>query len=83
MILQPLDFEKGGNMYSIYANLRDSKGLTDNAVAVAVGITQSTIYDWKQRANKNPDAKLSIDNLKKIADYFGVSIEYFLEEQEA
>lgn len=70
-------------MYSIYAKLRDLRGVTDNAVAVATGITQSTIYDWKQRSEKNPQSRLSVDNLKKIADYFGVPIEYFLETEDA
>ena len=67
-------------MYSKYAKIRDSKGLTDNAVAKETGITQSTIYDWKQRAQENPKAGLSIQNLSTIAKFFKVPIEYFLED---
>lgn len=67
-------------MYAKYAKIRDNKGLTDNAVAVATGITQSTIYDWKQRAMKNPKANLSVENAKKIADFLGVSVDDLLRE---
>ena len=70
-------------MYSRYAKLRDSKGMTDNSVAVAIGVTQSTMYDWKQRSNKNPDAGISVSLLKKLAKYFQVSVEYFLEDTES
>ena len=69
-------------MYATYAKIRDAKGMTDNAVAVATGITQSTIYDWKQRAAKNPRANLSIENTKKIASYFGVPVDELLKEEE-
>lgn len=67
-------------MYAKYAKLRDERGMTDNAVAVATGITQSTIYDWKQRTEKDPSASLSIANAAKIAEFFGVPLEYFLKE---
>lgn len=69
-------------MYARYASIRDSKGMTDNAVAVATGITQSTIYDWKQRAAKNPKASLSIENAKKIASFFGVPVDELLREED-
>lgn len=69
-------------MYARYASIRDSKGMTDNAVAVATGITQSTIYDWKQRAAKNPRASLSMENAKKIADFLGVSVDDLLKKEE-
>lgn len=39
------------------------------------GISQSVLSDWK-RGRSN----VKIDKLKILADYFGVSIEYFLEE---
>lgn len=52
--------------------------MNDHSVAVATGIPQSTIYDWKQRSANDPKAKLSVDNLAKIAVLFGVPIETFL-----
>lgn len=68
-------------MYTRYAKLRDSKGLTDNAVAVATGIPQSTIYDWKQRSAEKKTARLSVENTAKIAKLFDVPIETLLEDE--
>lgn len=67
-------------MYTKYAKLRDERGMTDNAVAVATGIKQSTFYDWKQRAERDPDASMSIDRMSKIAKYFDVPLDYFKTE---
>ena len=65
-------------MYERYAKLRDEKKMNDLNVAEATGIPSSTIYDWRQRSAENPKAKLSVDNLARIAAFFGVSIEYFI-----
>lgn len=61
-------------MYEKYVALRDSKGLSDYRVSQDTGITKSTFTDWKN-GRSNP----KIEKLQKIADYFGVSIEYFIE----
>ena len=50
------------------------KHVTDYRVSVDTGITKSTFTDWKSGRSKPKMDKLSI-----LADYFGVSIEYFLE----
>nr|DAG79994.1 MAG TPA: Repressor protein CI [Caudoviricetes sp.] len=62
-------------MYEKYVKLRDEKGVTDYRVSEDTKITKSTFSDWKS-GRSNP----KIDKLKLLADYFGVSIEYFLEE---
>ena len=61
-------------MYEKYVELRDNKGVTDYRVSVDTGITKSTFADWKSGRSNPKMEKLSI-----LADYFGVSIEYFLE----
>ena len=62
-------------MYTKYETLRDKKGVKDAEVAQATGIAPATLSDWK--ANRYaPKA----DKLLKLAEYFGVSIEYFLKE---
>lgn len=63
-------------MYNKYVALRNKKGITDYRVAMDTGITKSTFTDWKN-GRSNP----KIDKLKTISDYFGVPIEYFLEEE--
>lgn len=62
-------------MYEKYVKLRDKKGVTDYRVSEDTKITKSTFSDWKS-GRSNP----KVDKLKILADYFGVSIEYFLEE---
>lgn len=61
-------------MYNKYVKVRDAKGISDYRVSLDTGITKSTFTDWKN-GRSNP----KIEKLKIIADYFGVSIEYFLE----
>ena len=58
-------------MYDIYCKLRDDKQIKDSDVAKATGITKSTFSDWKS-GRSNPKQ----DKLQKIAEYFGVSLEY-------
>lgn len=62
-------------MYKKYIQLRNEKGVTDYKVSVDTGITKSTFSDWK-----NGRSKPKLDKLKILADYFGVSIDYFLDE---
>ena len=61
-------------MYENYVALRDKRGITDYRVSLDTGITKSTFADWKS-GRSNP----KIDKLKSLAEYFNVSIEYFLE----
>lgn len=62
-------------LYGKYVKLRDQKEVTDYRVSEDTGITKSTFSDWKSGRSKP-----KIDKLKILADYFGVPIEYFLEE---
>lgn len=62
-------------MYEKYVELRDKNGITDYRVSVDTGITKSTFADWKSGRSKPKAEKLYI-----LAEYFGVSVEYFLEE---
>ena len=52
-------------------SLREGKKITDYRVSQDTGIPKTTIESW------HPETKIRADNLKKLADYFGVSIEYF------
>ena len=58
-------------MFKIYCELRDKKGVTDYQVAKSTGINRSTFSDWKSGRSEPKNEKL-----QKIADYFGVSLEY-------
>lgn len=65
-------------MYEIYYKLRNEKGCKDADVARETGITKSTFSDWKT-GRSNPKQ----DKLQKIADFFGVSIEYLRTGQDS
>lgn len=62
-------------MYEKYVSLRNEKQITDYKVSIDTGITKSTFTDWKN-GRSNP----KLEKLKILADYFDVSIEYFLED---
>lgn len=63
-------------MYEKFAELLLKTNKTSYRVSKDTGITQSLLSDWKSGRIK----MLGADKLKTLADYFGVSIEYFLEE---
>ena len=64
---------KGGeNLYEKFETLLNEKGITAYRISKDIGISRSTLYDWKV-GRYTP----KIDKLKKIADYFGVSVEVF------
>ncbi len=58
-------------MYEIYCELRDKNGYKDSDIAKATGITKSTFSDWKSGRSKPKGEKL-----RKIADFFNVSVDY-------
>lgn len=62
-------------MYEKFAELLDKNNKTAYQVSKDTGIAQSVLSDWKTGRSKP-----KVDKLKVLADYFDVSIEYFLEE---
>lgn len=64
-------------MYEIFVKLLEQHGVTAYKVSKGTGIAGSTFTDWK-----NGRSTPKQDKLQKIADYFGVSIEYLMTGQE-
>ena len=64
-------------MYEIFEQLLQKHGVSAYKVAKATGVTQSTLSDWK-RGRSTPKS----ENMKKLADYFGVSIDYLMTGKE-
>jgi transcriptional regulator with XRE-family HTH domain len=52
--------------------LRESRGLTRREVALSLDVTEQTIF------NVERDARMSIDLLGRLADFYGVSTDYIL-----
>lgn len=62
-------------MYKKFSELLSKTNKTSYQVAKDTGISTATLSSWKAGAYTP-----KIDKLQKLADYFGVSIEYFLKE---
>lgn len=62
--------------YEIYRDLCLSRGVSPNGVAKELSIASGAVTGWKNGRVPQPAT------LRKIADYFGVSVEYLLNGQE-
>lgn len=60
-------------MYEIFAQLLEKYNVTPYKVSKETGVAQTTLSDWK-RGRSTPKS----DTMKKIADYFGVSVDYLM-----
>lgn len=59
------------NMYKIFLDLINSKGIKTSDVVRATGVPASAFSDWKSGRSKP-----GVERLQKIADFLGVSSEY-------
>lgn len=65
-------------MYEIFEKLLELKGVRTSDVCSATGIAQSTFSDWKSGRSKPKREKV-----EKIADYFGVTVDYLMTGEES
>lgn len=73
---QLLNIEEGVSyLYKKYEELLKKSGKTSYQVSKDTGIGENVLSYWKSGRSKP-----KVDKLKILADYFGVSIEYFLED---
>ena len=63
-------------MYEKFLKLLELHNLKPADVARATGIYTSTFSDWKSGRSKP-----KMEKLQKIADYFGVPVSYFTDEE--
>lgn len=64
-------------MYEKFALLLKSRNVSAAAVSKATKISPSTLSEWKS-GKYTP----KMDKMQKIADYFGVDVSYFSDENE-
>lgn len=64
-------------MYEVFEQLLQKFGVSSYQVAKDTGISQSTLSSWKARRNL-----LSGEKATKIANYFGVSVDYLMTGKE-
>lgn len=60
-------------MYEIFEQLLQLRGVSAYQVSKETGISQATLSSWK-KGTYTPKQ----DKLQKIADYFGVTVDYLL-----
>ena len=60
-------------MYEVFEKLLQKHNVTPYRVAKEAGVTQTALSNWKQ-GKSVPNTK----TLQKLADYFGVSIDYIM-----
>lgn len=63
-------------MYKKYEELLKKTGKTSYQVSKDTGIAQSVLSEWKSGRSKP-----KVDKLQKLAAYFGVTVNYFLQEE--
>lgn len=64
-------------MYEVFEKLLNEKGVSAYKVAKEAHVGRSTFTDWQSGRSKPKGEKL-----QKIADYFGVSVDYLLTGEE-
>ena len=60
-------------MYKKFVQLLQERGVTAYKISKDTGISQSTLSDW---------AVPKLDKIVTLAHYFGVPIEYFIDNKE-
>ena len=65
-------------MYEIFEQLLQKNGISAYRVSKEAGVTQTALSNWKN-GRKTP----STQTLQKIAEYFGVSIDYLMTGKES
>ncbi|MEG0679919.1 MAG: helix-turn-helix transcriptional regulator [Carnobacterium sp.] len=56
--------------------LADKRGVSVSKVATDLGFSENLFYQWKTASPKS-------DRLEKVADYFGVSVDYLLGREQS
>jgi repressor LexA len=64
------------NLYKKFQELLNSSEKTAYQVSKETGISTATLSNWKN-GNYNP----KVDKLKILADYFGVTLDYFIVDE--
>jgi len=64
------------SFYSKVSEICSQNGISVTALALALGFSKGTPTNWKSNAAPRPST------IKKVADYFGVPVSYFLDSAE-
>lgn len=66
-------------LYAKFKKLCEEKKVTPYHVSKETGVATATLSSWKQFSDGAGGYTPKVDKIKKIADYFGVTLDYFME----
>lgn len=64
--------------FDVFKQLCEERGITPTKASVEIGFSRGTVSYWKKKHKQGEDAKPDSYTAAKIADYFGVSVDYLL-----
>lgn len=77
-VFTTLLYKEGSEIvYKKYEELLSKTNKTSYQVSKETGISQTAFSNWKTGRSEP-----GLESLRKLSDYFGVTIEYFLENEE-
>lgn len=68
--------------YDRYINLCSEKRISPSKAAIECGFNKGSVSVWKKRFENGEDIQPTPEILIKIADYFGVTVDYLLGNDE-
>lgn len=68
-------------LYAKFEKLCEEKKVTPYHVSKETGVSTATLSSWKQFSNGIGGYTPKADKIQRIADYFGVPLEYFIESK--
>lgn len=64
--------------YDIFKRLCEERGITPTKASQEIGFSKGSVSYWKKQYQAGKDAKPDSYTAAKIADFFGVSVDYLL-----
>jgi len=73
----PIDMKRAG-FYERFAALCEEKNISPTKASVEIGFSRGSVSYWKKKYSEGVNAGPDSYTAAKIADYFGVSVDYIL-----
>lgn len=64
--------------FDIFKKLCAERGITPTRASVEIGFSKGSVSYWRKKHSEGIDAKPDTYTAQKIADFFGVSVDYLL-----
>lgn len=68
--------------FEVYTALCQSRGISPTKASQEMGFSKGSVSYWRKNYNRGKDAKPDIHTAQKMADYFGVSVDFLLGRRE-